>query len=43
VAVSFEADSRNAVGMQDYLLVHGRARIEEGVRRSCYIREALDR
>ena len=30
VAVSFEAPGRNAVGMQDNLVVHGRAEIEEG-------------
>jgi hypothetical protein len=30
VWVGLEADARNAVGMQDYLVVHGRARIDEG-------------
>ncbi len=30
VAVSFEAPTRNPVGMRDYLVVHGRARITEG-------------
>jgi PPOX class probable F420-dependent enzyme len=30
VVVSFEAPSANAVGMRDYLVVHGRARITEG-------------
>ena len=30
VVVSFEAASANAVGMRDYLVIHGRARISEG-------------
>jgi PPOX class probable F420-dependent enzyme len=30
VALSIEQAGRNAVGMQDYLVVHGRARITEG-------------
>ena len=30
VVVSFEAEDVNGVGMRDYLVVHGRARIEEG-------------
>ena len=30
VVVSFEAPSVNAIGMRDYLVVHGRARITEG-------------
>jgi PPOX class probable F420-dependent enzyme len=30
VVVSFEAPTANAVGMRDYLVVHGRARITEG-------------
>jgi PPOX class probable F420-dependent enzyme len=30
VVVSFEAPTTNAVGMHDYLVVHGRARITEG-------------
>ena len=30
VVLSFEAPSRNAIGMQDYLVLHGRARIEAG-------------
>ena len=30
VVLSFEAPTRNAVGMQDYLVVQGRARIEAG-------------
>jgi len=30
VAVSFEADTANPVGMRDYLVVHGTARITEG-------------
>jgi len=30
VAVSFEAPGRNAVGMRNYVVVYGRARIEEG-------------
>jgi PPOX class probable F420-dependent enzyme len=30
VVVSFEAPNTNAVGMRDYLVVHGRARITEG-------------
>jgi hypothetical protein len=30
VVISFEAPSANAVGMRDYLMVHGRARITEG-------------
>jgi hypothetical protein len=28
--VSFEAPTTNAIGMRDYLVVHGRARITEG-------------
>ena len=30
VAMSFETDKTNAVGLREYLVVHGRARIEEG-------------
>ena len=30
VAVSFEAETANAVGMRDYLVVHGRARVTDG-------------
>ena len=30
VAVSFEADAVNAIGLRDWLVVHGRARITEG-------------
>lgn len=30
VAVSFEADTSNDIGMRHYLVVHGRARITEG-------------
>jgi len=30
VALSIEQPGRNAIGMQDYLVVHGRARITEG-------------
>lgn len=30
VVLSFEADTANAVGMRDYLVVHGRARLTEG-------------
>jgi PPOX class probable F420-dependent enzyme len=30
VAVSFEGTGANAIGMQDHLVVHGRARIVEG-------------
>ncbi len=30
VVVSFEAPTANGVGMRDYLVVHGRARITEG-------------
>jgi Pyridoxamine 5'-phosphate oxidase len=30
VVLSFEAGTSNAIGMRDYLVVHGRARISEG-------------
>lgn len=30
VVISFEAESSNAVGMRDYLVVRGRARVTEG-------------
>ena len=30
VALSFEADGDNGIGMRNYLVVHGRARITEG-------------
>jgi PPOX class probable F420-dependent enzyme len=30
VALSIEADTRNAMGLQEYLVIHGRARITEG-------------
>ena len=30
VVLSFEAPTANAVGMRDYLVIHGRARITEG-------------
>ena len=30
VAVSFESDIQNAMGLQEYLVVYGRAQIEEG-------------
>jgi PPOX class probable F420-dependent enzyme len=30
VAISIEADGANAIGMQHYLVVHGRARVTEG-------------
>ena len=30
VVVSFEAQTANGIGMRDYLVVHGRARITEG-------------
>jgi PPOX class probable F420-dependent enzyme len=30
VAISFEADTANDVGMRHYLVIHGRARITEG-------------
>jgi PPOX class probable F420-dependent enzyme len=30
VALSVEADSHNAIGLKEYLVVHGRARITEG-------------
>lgn len=30
VAVSFEAEGSNAIGMRNYLVVHGRARITQG-------------
>ena len=30
VAISFEAETANGVGMRDYLVVHGQARVTEG-------------
>ena len=30
VAMTFETDKTNAIGLREYLVVHGRARIEEG-------------
>jgi PPOX class probable F420-dependent enzyme len=30
VAISIEAEGSNAIGMQHYLVVHGRARVEDG-------------
>ena len=30
VAVSFEAETANGIGMRDYLVVHGRAQVTEG-------------
>lgn len=30
VALSIEAGSRNAIGLEEYLVIHGRARITEG-------------